>query len=802
MTAFATALTLAALVCEPDVAPFFVLPRPAVTNRVLRTNAIPQRVNATNYVGRLDGDVMSALYGTTEALFERRLFPLVMNYGGARTAKAKDLATANFGPGITNTLHTKSWFWVYSPYDDEPLPAFFCDPENRNFTNRYTRVAWPVDLLDGVVYGDRAIRHGTNALFHVQIWDEEKDAPCNPFYLSFRSALDASRYALNTWLVPRAFAPQTEGPDGSWHLNNTTATADWAKGHLLALGEIPLWQEASETALDEYRFRPKWESRPPLTSLLPTWAHVFMSDYQGFVKPDEDCYWSCIPLDWAEDRCKRGKALGITARDLYWDYPTNEAPHVVATNKTSRFYAERFAFANTSLSLCERSLDYPTVQSWTDATNVQTYLYSGVPLYRFNARKFHGAHKMQIPVEAPEGAIKLTFDAGDSSMVCEVDRDKLVMGEATSTNACTNVTYITESPCAGWTETGRGITFGLAALLHGVQFNKLSDWAELTPANPDADFSTYKWSVYGNFGMQAADGKLLYLLYLKATATHNVPPFAYGGMTALIGDVAFDPSKPLGSYGYFHYAASYNGVTPLGSIRRLVGPTSIDSPSVTNEAEWSIAPMSRAKFLWDAGIIESVDVTRFTTIGVSTNADVVASVSKGDAFDPGGRSIEDQAKDTWAYFRCENAFSAKSQDMLRGGFESFHQTMLEDIKAIAAENASGNDRQPTRDEAESLPSDDVKTACAAMLDGKAHYQIDPYSTDGLSYIGEALVVQDATDKTKWDFFIAPEQCVLRFPFGMTTNLESRSSAAYSYTANPLKVTNWKFPMMREESQDK
>lgn len=802
MTAFATALTFAALVCEPEVAPFFVLPCPAVTNRALRKRAIPQRVNATNYFGRLDGDVMSALYGTTEALFERRLFPLMMNYGGARFAPASKLATVDFGDGNVKDLYSTNWF---AKYDGDIVPPCFARGESRDFSNRFTRVAWPIDLLDGFVYGTRGILADTNNVIGAASRSAASDnlVAVDVAGMPITRSLDISRdprvsYA---WLVPKAFSPEDNGPYATWCLNNATATADWSGSHLLTLGEIDL-RDCCPSELFGYERSP-WSDRPPAQDLLPEWANDFMYQLSEGPSYDKDIFFDKVYHSQGKQRDAKNK---ISGRDLFWDYPTNDPPHIATSNVTSRFYGERFAFANVTLSLCERSVDYPKQVAWVEATNTTAYPVAPAPRFRYRQRRFSGHHGGSMTMSSEDGC-KIIPDGEGFWLVW--DLSKFSEGKMTTTNEVSAVTSVVEHVTAGWSE-GTPVACATSPIsLSGSEFRPYFGPVE---ANSNADFDNYDWGVVSSFDGNTGDGQLWYSVYVYGNQTKGDPvaPFIDpigGGYFAFIGSVCFKTAEDIPADIYLSYEAGYKGVEPL-FVRPLKGPTSLEAPDVTNETEWSIAPAPRAQFLWDKGIVKSVDVNKFTTVGVSTNETLLTGiVEDGKAFDYTYReNIWDRQNDTWMYFKYDEAFTEiTSHSQLLANFELFHLTWLDDIKSRAAANPSGNNTEPTLDIAKALPKARVKSALTSLMESSETI-VSNYLRlaigSSCAYYGKPLVTQDPYNKSSWGANVAASDFKIGLEFNLSTNLPPRKSAAYGYDAKPVIITNWKFPMMREESQDK
>lgn len=801
MTVLATVLTFAALSCKPGVAPFFRLPFPAVTNGEIRTGAIPQRSNATNFVGRLDGHVMSALYGTTEALFERRLFPVLMNYGGARFAPAKKLATVDFGDGIVKNLYSTNWFakhFIY-PGSEDIVPSCFVHGESRDFSNRFTRVAWPIDLLDGFVYGTRGLTAYTNNVIGAA--SVSNIVTVDTAYMPISYSLDRRKNTQyqHVWLVPKAFAPEDSGPLGTWCLNNASATADWNGGHLLSLGELDL-RDCCPSEIFGSRRNP-WSEQPPARELLPNWAQDFMWQLSNGPEYGRKAIYFYDIL--GPNPTPRGIKSGITGRDLFWNYPTNDPPHIAKTNATSRFYGERFAFANTVLSLCERTVDYPDKVSWVEATNTTSYPVFQAPRFRYRQRRFSGGHRGSLKMTSSDGC-KIVPD--DSGVWAVWDLSKFKEGETKTTNWVSAVTSIVENVTAGWSE-GTPIASAVSPVsLSGSEFNF---YPSLVAANSSADFGNYKWDVITSFDGNVGDGHLWFSAYVYGTQTNGVEvaPFMspYDGYSAFIGSVVFNALEDIHADLYLNYDASYKGVEPL-FVRPLKGPTSLEAPDVTNETEWSIAPAPRAQFLWDNGIIESIDVNKFTTVGVSTNELLLTGiVEDGMAFNYSqSENIWERQNDTWMYFKYDEAFTGvKSHSMLLANYELFNLTFRNDIEDIAGMNPSGNNKLPTLEIAQIVPDERVKSALKDLFDsagGVVSNHLDISIGSSCDYFGTPLVTQDESNKETWYVSVAPSSFRLGLDFYASTNPPPRKSAAYGYEAKPVIITNWNFPMMHDDGE--
>lgn len=777
MTVLATALTFAALSCKPGVAPFFRLPSPAVTNGEIRTSAIPQRSNATNFVGRLDGHVMSALYGTTEALLERRFFPSMMNYGGARNASAKDLATADFGDGILANLYTTNWFaktgWMRN-YDDYGFPSNFTHAADRDFSNRFTRVAWPIDLANGAVYSEATEIHLDVTRYETLGWGGL------PFFYPLNKSMSTQSDSFH-WLVPKRFLPEDPGPTGTWCLNDVNATADWKGTHLLLLQEL----DCSDL---QTNYKLWGRQNPDVSALLPYWAREFMYNIGG---PDyqEDSYGGFIGLT------SRGRNCGIRGRDLFWDFPTNDPPHIATKTATSRFYGERFAFANTALSLCDRTVIFPSVTaSWIDAANTTYFPGFQVPRFRFRQRRYSGGHGRGFNLSADNG-VKITLSqSGGISAVWDLSRftkDSF----STTTNWVNAVTSITEQVTAGWRE-----HTPLASVASVVNLPPCDGRLDLhtVEASADVDLNNYKWVFICEYDGWEDSEVLRYKVYLGGIPLDGAPaiePFV-GENPCFYGYVYFmsaDVSADIG----FHYSSSYDGIEPIGGIRPLRGPTILDSGSVTNEAEWSISPAPRAKFLWDNGIIESIDVNRFKTVGISTNeTDMTYIMDGGKALEYNfGKNLDA----TWAYFKYDEAFkNVKSHEQLLANYALFHLSFLDDINEIATMNPSRNHRLPTFETARELPQEWVEDCYKSLLGAGVISNRYDSSSLTCSYIGrEPRVYRDGTE---WYCDLDESGFKLSFSWSATTNPVPRESAAYFYDAKPVIITNWNFPMMHDDGE--
>ena len=778
MTVLATVLTFAALSCKPGVAPFFRLPFPAVTNGEIRTGAIPQRSNATNFVGRLDGHVMSALYGTTEALLERRFFPQLMNYGGARNASAKDLATADFGDGIMENLYTTNWFakpgW-WRDYDNYGFPSNFTHAADRDFSNRFTRVAWPIDLANGAVYAEAT--YVGSFRYETLGWGGL------PFFYPLDTDMSAQIDTFN-WLVPKRFISDA-GPTGTWCLNDIKATADWKGVHLLTLKELDCSDLQSSYKL--------WgNTAPHVGDLIPMWARDFMYNIGGPDYQNSGSYYGFISLTG------RGLDCGIRGRDLFWDFPTNDPPRLAAKNATSRFYAERFAFANTALSLCDRTVIFPdTTASWIDATNTTYFPGFQVPRFRFRQRLYSGGHGRGFNLSSDNG-VKITISqSGGISAVwdlSEFTKDSF----STTTNWVNAVTSITEQVTAGWRE---HTPLASVASVVNLPCDGFLDLHSSVEAAADVDLDNYKWVFISEYDGWESSEVLRYKVYLGGIPLDGAPaiePFV-GDNPCLYGYIYFRSADVSADIG-FHYSSSYEGIEPVGGIRPLRGPTILDSGSVTNEAEWSIAPAPRAKFLWDNGIIESIDVNRFKTVGISTNETDMTYIL--NAWADVERDFGKNLDATWAYFKYDEAFkNIKYHEQLLSNYALFHLEYLDDINEIATMNPSQNHRLPTFETARDLPQEWVEDCYKSLLGASVISNRYNSSTMTCSYVGsEPRVYRDDTDQTQWHCDHDKLGFKLSFSWSATTNPVPRKSAAYIYNAKPVIITNWNFPMMHDDGE--
>lgn len=796
------ALTLSLMPSIGDDASFFRLPRPAVTDGELRTAAIPQRTNATNFVGRLDGHVMSALYGTTEALFERRVFPALMDYGGARSASVGKLATADFGDGSVSSLYTTNWFAFGAPWLDSSVSESsvhtnrlytntFATAIGRDFSNRFTRVAWPNDLLNGVVYGD-PVPHVPGSRMSLKNPLDESDPEKGEHY----------------WLVPKRFSPEAAGPTGTWCLNNAQATAGWTDGHLLFLADLDL-SDVFPNNTTPWPIKEDADCYQVIFNLMPKYADDYLwvidkNNKQGVYSGPDGVDFRCMRrqngVPEVGHGTSRGNAVGIKGRDLFWEFPTNDPPHVAASNVTARLWGERYAFANVALSLCERSVDGLSPSSWVVATNTTAFPIRQTPRFRFRQRRFSGGHRSGKTLSSSDG-VSLRVDRNGVWHVW--DLSKFAESGSSATNWVSAVTSNTETVTAAWSESSPLSTADGHVLVYATDFSPYL----LPDANPEADFDNYRWTIITSYDGYVSDDALWYSVRLVGTQTNGVDLVApFKGIdgpsySAYIGSVSFGNLDALPADISLEYSASYSGVEPIAQVRQLRGPSGLEASSVTNEAEWSIAPAPRAKLLWDEGVIESVDLNRFTTVTVSTNATVFANVMDGNPVSNLRYGISDFSAtplQSWVYFKYDEVQSGiSSYSQLLQTYLQFHLSHVEDIQSRAKANPSGNNLVPTLEIAKAVP--DGRTTAA--IDGVPGNVVTNFfslfaGVSACTYLGVPTVTHYPYDSA-FTVVISPSDFCVGFFLNSQTNLPPRKSAAYLYDAKPVVITNWNFPMMHD-----
>lgn len=770
MTPLAVIALFAALHAQMDAAPLFSLPFPAVTNGEVRQAALPQRANHTNTVMRLDGHVMSAMYATTEALFERRLFPAMVNYGPARTASVANLVSADFG-GVSSNLQSSAWF----PF--AAVPDAYASASGRDFSRYGRRIAWPFDLLNGVVYGDcgPAICDTMPLTHHLDETDAAK----------------GERY----WLVPEAFIPAASspiGPSGEWQVNNPLATAGWGNGHLLCLGELDLadiFPNGSPWTLGGFNV---------ITNLIPKWGRDFMDVAQA-AQPAVDISLDRLLRDAGTPSgaaySARGKKLGLGGPDLFWKYTEYSTPHVATSQVTRRFWWERFAFANVALSLCNRTLEGITPAEWRGVEDPPPT--AQAPRFRFRRRAYSGGHSASFSLSTSDGFSIVPVGYSSFGVVCDISKftDN---GDFSATNYIFSAaTSRTEAVSAVWTETAPTASASSTSINAFLTF---SAYPGVVNANPEANFEDYEWNVkftYDGF----YGGSATFSVWVNGSSgSSDVAPFEGGLYEAYAGSLSFDSVESLPGTLDFSIMSGFAGIEALDGVMGMRGPTPLESASVTNEAEWTIAPAPRAAFLWDESIVNSVDVAKFVSVLVSTNENIIASIfaDKTPDLSAYGATL---LRDSWLFTK----YSTVSKGILSysqyvQSYLSFH-SIVDDLTAVAAANP-GSNLPPTAEAAANLPIDGTKQRARSVLGSSGCVtnvvKIVEYTAPQSSF----SVRKDPGSETLWYLDIpVMDAFAPKFGFGTgTKSVPARKSAAYLYEANPVIITEWNFPLMRDDGE--
>ena len=764
MTSLAAIALFATLQVRMDVAPLFKLPDVAVLDRKLRESAIAQRNNYTNFPMRLDTHIATAMYATTEALFERRLFPAMFNYGPARTATVDSLLAADFSGKATNLL-SSSWFTF------DAVPTDYATGEKRDLSNRGRRIAWPYDWMNGVFYGDIG------------------PAVCDIMPIS--NSLDevdparGERY----WLVPDTLAGNGEGPTGEWCTNSPLSTAGWEAGHLLCLGEADvtdLFENHSPWSLSCFNV---------ITNLLPPWASVVVGAAQE-AQPLANVSFSRLFRNSSTPKdakySARAKALGVGGPTLFWQYNEYSKPHVSPSQVTPRLWWERFAFANVLSSLCSRTVEGGSVAEWRGLDDPPPA--AQAPRFRFRRRAFSGFHSATFSASTDTGFSIVPVDGGHIGVVCDFSKFEDNGDFAASNTLYSATTSCVEFVAAGWHETAPSASAVSSALSASCAF---SPYLYSVKANADVDFEDYEWTA-----MLQLDGlygdSIYYSIFVHGVSdSSDVSPFEGGQFSAYAGSLVVSGAEQLPGSIHFLVRSPYNGVEPTGEVMELRGPTPLESPSVTNEAEWSIAPAPRAKFLWNAGVVSAVDLSKFVSVLVSTNENIMADVLAGKM--PAVNSRENLLADTSLFNRYTSPSATDSHSQLVQAFQTFHE-IRDDIEAVAEMNGL-NTLLPTSEGAAEIPETFAKERAKDIFGGETVItNLVPLSAS-FTLTGVVAAKQDQWDRSAWHLEMPDPTSLfpaLSFDRDAGGGGSPRRSAAYLYEARPVIVTKWNFPLMQDK----
>jgi len=659
-------ILIAALGCDYGFAPFFILPPPAKTNGVTDPRCIPGSVDFTNAVKRLNGDTMVAVYGTTEAFLERRIFPVLSNYGGGRGKHLKDLATSDFGNGQYQELFGNTWVGTIESFPHALKPAAHRD---------FSKTNGLVDIAE--TYDDRGnSRQETNIVnltacgrrlnLANDLFNQVVVKGFGDFY-----GLDPSGTedrGLFTWLDPR-FDP-THQINEQWHEDDQLATANWRNNYLLAIGELDhggIFNETNTPFINKLKHI-KWITSNDGREYDVN-QYMLRGDFPRVSSFNTDI------LSGDRDEKPRTRNLSVEGYHItnVFCYSTEVADYKEwNTNVDTRILWDKYAVANAAISSCNVLYDpmIPNNTFFWESTN-----YYGVGQDRHHARlrtkemlydigtlsltkryvksenssAYYAADPenrqtcLYVPFEfwelrnlenSCEDFTCTTNTASDEIQQAWNDYDARASYAIKLTN-CVTIADLNMTDGKWW-----WVTNSLEPGIYPVKSN-------ITPSPPDYEmYHEIFFFQEDRFGESVATGRVT-LTVFQGNDEH---------------DARWD------GWMIFKYVGKCRGREYLKTIEPALGPTVVDYHGLFGKdyaLDHSIAPFGFADMLSEGSSSNRIwrcsDMFDHVTIGVTTNHGVIRSVSQGDNFVWGHPKTgfdtftnEDVTRDTWASFKIRN----------------------------------------------------------------------------------------------------------------------------------------------------
>jgi len=760
-------LVFAALTCHPDVAPFLTLPPPAVTAGTLRAASVPGSVPFASAVRRLDGHAMSAMYGALEAWLERVYLPSLVNYGGARGKTLADLRTADFWPDSRSSVTNRNW------YGFDLMPSAFVAATNRDYSARGRRLAFVRDLLDLDVLGDRP---GT----------ADEDAG------GFSGTLGLNPFDAY-WLDPRI--SHASLPDGNWHLDDETATADWSR-YLVMLGELD-----ARGVYDE-------EHTP---YLLPTGLEITgNNDWSGYMEAGE--FPTLYAKVYGENVCGYGRTYGVcpngTARgakqqtlaELLSGLAAGTSLTGVSCRVSGRVWWDRFALANASAAACSVLFDScrPTsFYSLGEEAGGYSPPTSRGPSYLFSRESVSGNVTGSLVLKADGKGVAFAGQAAEGvsapAFVAVLSPSDFETSSASNGASLAYATTTVERVTAAWRDTsanGRVAFVGTAP----VRVRDLD--LDTTRISGVVSSGTYPLRYAVDVG---ADGAQAFGLFLDD-----------GGVFHRIGAFSWPSSESWTSTVSVVYGATVTGVETTDIKRPLVGPTWLDGPKdypPDDYEKWRSTagadyhPMLFASSGGVGNVLDSADMHSFASAACSTNTSCIEGVSSGSDFaygEPKDNPATRKWKDTWVYFRSKVLFSGLTgADTIRTAFQNAYND-ISDVTSQCAErtphdglflpgnrNAAAVNEGQLRDIARRILAEPLIVSSGEQTPANTGAQVKwDEDENALTLVG----IPEDDSAVVWTLRISS--------FRTISEAMARRSVAATYALHPYLLTYWHFPMMR------
>lgn len=765
------------------------------------------------FSSRLCNQSASAMLGAVDGYISRMVIPSLVNYGGAKgITKLEELADKDWAEYVGTNRWGDAVF-NHSLSGDTFVPFGYYAPEIFYATNRYYAstnynfIAAP----QLTTYG--RIRKINNVVDEVVLGDAgSNDGDPRPIFIGGFETSFNGRPSLH-WLCNdvgkyNTYSKMTKAPQEPKWEEKWTEFDPFRKGYALQICELA-----------KTNFLGAWKHSTlgiacDFTLLLPLHSQEFFD-----AAKDGDDWPGGIQLFWEHlGNAFMAGETNISARAIANNYasvadfmnevsPDSNIDYTTFTNRpTKRIWKERFAFANSLISLNNRSLipfDYFYVDRYSDEYSITNYYdFSTIsawmnPSYALHHEKYNGKIRAELTMNLDPSKfftiIKNNYtEDGDANLppyYCPLildDYSENYFYYTNQLNSTTNYFPDLEVPVMAWVDKSGyfeinlrgGVDVKLGDIFTSIE-NETSDseWKDViirTGTTVDPDGYTHSISLNGGGS---------FTTYSPPTSTNwNVVISIfynsdyYGTQFNKLGDAVRAPYGPINtSTGYYH-SCSY----------------------LPPEAH----PMMN-------NFIKDVSLNTFVFIAVSTNINQISGVASGGLLSPGqmftppkdptNPFYDPPKKDMWFFagmrYLCEDVRT-------RSEVESYLMTLY-DNAVDYMNNVHDDLPSASKGSASNISSEELKS----ILESKITENILSLSfvQDGSSNGGETGyeakggVIRRKSDKveiSKWeDIVIDSYSCSGMRGFSIDENNPARRSSAKMYMEAPHAIVEWDFPCM-------
>lgn len=756
-------LLIAALVCRPHDAPCIVYPACAtVTTNGVRSASIPGSVTFSNSVKRLDSHAGCAMYGMYDALIQRRVFPELVNYGGARGKGLSDIPVTDLIVRTPQGWRDDALSWLANDGLSDIAPR-----SARTFTNEIGRLAGVYQLIDERVLGY-----------------ENGDVLCS--ILGGYYGLNEYRYQ---WLVPGI--NHEELASGEWSLDNEIGSTKWNR-YLLSIGElvgtdIPYFANKNPFGLAGFHLTPQYRISPA--------SYLRQGQFQNvFDEKIKTQY-----LDGKPVGSERGKAYGKTIGNLLSENAAG-TDFSTLTNRTSqRVWWNRHALLDSLLSLCTTlKYEFQPNYSIVDKETLPEGTIKS-PMVRYVMEQVRGEVIGSIVyTNIPSEPFPIFSDSANECAYVAFDPDKWQTAGSTNENHVSCSTNVQDYCCSAYNDVeGSGYVKVYASRELSIGDFELTLPAGVRPG-------TYPLTCE----MRADTTSYIptpYLLFYYETP--------YGDMNLEFGKLSNIRTNWNAAVSG-QYAGTVEGCFP-NHAASFIGPSEYEWRKVPGEDEYnhSINLIPPHPMLFSSGILTGVSLMASELGSVSTNDGVIAGVSSGgDYAFTQARDIPDgPKKDCWAMFRQKLIAKdlTSEMDIYRASENNFYDLngTLHEL-AYKPGNLPGY-KVPDRSSALVIGTAELEEIMKEESGAKLTYSRGAGVKGGFDPHVRLVVIET---REGFDFYLLDDYGNIiqdsDYPTHKIGRLEivetvpfsepKRKSRAVYYDSAIFLITHWNFPMMSKE----